>query len=71
MSTLALEKAQEWQEMNHEDDILMWDGLKNLFIFRHIQNDIPLLTMLIEIWDQDTNSFHLPLGEMMITLLDV
>ncbi|XP_050233243.1 protein MAIN-LIKE 1-like [Mercurialis annua] len=38
-------------------------------MFDHL--DIPLLSAFVERWHPDTNSFHLPFGEMTITLHDV
>ncbi|XP_050232848.2 protein MAIN-LIKE 1-like [Mercurialis annua] len=46
-------------------------GLGHLpdIMFSHL--DIPLLSAFVERWQPDTNSFHLPFGEMTITLHDV
>lgn len=71
ISTIVLEKDKEWPMMNHEDDILMQSGLNDLTIVGHVQHDLQLITSLEEHWDQDTNTFHLPPGEMKVTLLDV
>jgi len=67
----SLEKAREWPKINHEDDILMRSRLNDIVMVGHVQHDLPLLTSLVEHWDEDTNTFHLPPGEMTITLLDV
>jgi len=37
-------------------------------IVGHIQQDISLLTILAKRWDLDHNTFHLTLGEMIVTL---
>jgi len=70
MSTEALEKARECPRTNYEDDILMRSNLNDLAMAGHIQYDLPLLIALAEMWDHDNNTFHLPSGEMKITLLD-
>jgi len=67
----ALEKDREWPWKNHEDDILMHPSLNNLAMAGHIQHDLPLLIAVVEQWDLDTNYFHLPLGEIIVTLLDI
>lgn len=71
MSTVALEKACGWQRKNHEDGILMHFILNDLSNCGHIQQELCLLIGLEKILDQDTHSFHLPLGEMSVTLLAV
>lgn len=54
-----------------QDDILMQSSLNYLAMDGHVQHDLPLLMTLVDQWDQDTNSFHLSSGEMMVTLLDM
>ena len=37
----------------------------------HIAIDWPLITLLVERWQPETHTFHVPIGEMTITLQDV
>ena len=69
--TTTLEKAWTWPRTNHSNDIFSRCELANLAIIGHIQQDLPLLIALVEHWDPDCNTFHLPPGEMTITLLDI
>jgi len=71
MSIVVLEKAKRWLKMNHEDDILMISRLNDLVMVIHIQYDLPLLIALMERWNPNMNTFHLPPCEMNITLLNV
>ncbi|CAI0475429.1 unnamed protein product [Linum tenue] len=40
-------------------------------MFRKISIDEVLISAFVERWQPDTNTFHLPFGEMMILLHDV
>ncbi|XP_057423464.1 protein MAIN-LIKE 1-like [Lotus japonicus] len=46
-------------------------GLYPLFRCTYPEIDTPLLSALVERWHEDTSSFHMPFGEMTITLDDV
>ena len=46
-------------------------GLSHLPKLMHQHLDIPLICAFVERWQPDTNSFHLPFGEMTIMLHDV
>ncbi|XP_050233138.2 protein MAIN-LIKE 1-like [Mercurialis annua] len=69
----ALRKLRQWNETASEEVKVLIDGteLSNLpyIMFDHL--DIPLLSAFVERWQPDTNSFHMPFGEMTITLHDV
>jgi len=71
MITITLEKARGLPRTNQIDDILSKYRLVDLAIIKHVQQDFPLLTTLAERWDPTCYSFHLPLGEMTITLMDI
>ena len=47
------------------------DGLYGLYALGFIQLDWALITALLERWRTETHTFHLPYGEMTITLEDV
>ena len=42
-----------------------------IFRLGHIMIDWPLIIFLVERWQPETHTFHLPIEEMMITLQDV
>ena len=46
-------------------------GFYGIYRLSHIIIDWPLITCLIERWRPDTHTFHVPVGEMTITLQDV
>lgn len=60
--------------VQYSDD--MAQGLKNIGLYQiaRINNcpiDPSLITALVERWRPETNTFHLPFGEMTVTLEDV
>ncbi|XP_050213092.1 protein MAIN-LIKE 1-like [Mercurialis annua] len=69
----ALRKLRQWYETASEEVKVLIEGseLSHLpfIMFDHL--DIPLLSAFVERWQPDTNSFHMPFGEMIITLHDV
>lgn len=71
MAIAALEKAWMCLRNTHIDDILDRYCLTYLAITGHIQHDLPILITLVECWDLDCCIFHLPPGEMSVSLLDV
>ncbi|PKU61338.1 Serine/threonine-protein phosphatase 7 long form like [Dendrobium catenatum] len=52
-------------------DALRMVGLDCVSQMRYLRMDHHLLTALVERWSPQTNSFHLTVGEMTITLQDV
>ena len=46
-------------------------GFYGVYRLGHIMIDWPLMTCLVERWRLETHTFHLPVGEMTITLQDV
>ena len=46
-------------------------GFYGIYHLGHIMIDWPLITCLIKRWRLETHTFHVPVGEMMITLHDV
>ena len=46
-------------------------GFYGLYRLGHIMIDWPLITCLVERWRPETHTFHMPVGEMAITLQDV
>lgn len=71
MITIALEKAWTWPRTTHNYDIVDRYGLAYLAITRYIQHDLPLLIVLVDHWDQDYCTFHLPTSEILVSLLDM
>ncbi|KAH9300172.1 hypothetical protein KI387_011755, partial [Taxus chinensis] len=51
---------------------VMWEvALGGVQRYRAVDRDHSLMVSLIERWDPATNAFHLPTGEMTVTLKDV
>ena len=46
-------------------------GFYGIYRLGHIMIDWPLFTCLVERWRPETHTFHVPVGEMTITLQDV
>ena len=46
-------------------------GFYGIYRLGHISIDWPLITSLVERWRPETHTFHVPVGEMTITLQDV
>ena len=46
-------------------------GFYGIYRLGHIAIDWPLITSLVKRWRPETHTFHVPLGEMTITLQDV
>ena len=46
-------------------------GFYGIYFIGHIMIDWPLITNLVERWQPETHTFHVPIGEMLITLQDV
>ena len=46
-------------------------GFYGIYWLGHIMIDWPLITCLVEGWRPETHTFHVPIGEMTITLQDV
>ena len=46
-------------------------GFYGIYRLGHIAIDWPLITSLVERWRPETHTFHVPVGEMTITLQDV
>ena len=46
-------------------------GFYGIYRLGHIMIDWPLITCLIERWHLETHTFHVPFGDMTITLQDV
>ena len=50
---------------------VMRAGFYGVYRLGHIMIDWPLITCLVERWRLETYMFHVPVGEMMITIQDV
>lgn len=71
MKLEPLDKAQDWVRSNQDNNMLNMVGLYNLEIVGHVQINFSFLTSLVEWWELDSNTFHLPTSEMTVTLLYV
>ena len=49
----------------------MQSGFYGVYRVGHISLDWPLITSLVERWQSETHTFHLPIREMTVTLQDV
>ncbi|KAL6533033.1 hypothetical protein OROMI_027145 [Orobanche minor] len=71
--TSACQSLSEWRSVMSPALVgrITGTGLSHLTdaMFRHI--DFPLISAFVERWQPDTNSFHMPFGEMTIMLHDV
>lgn len=56
---------------NRYKDYVVNAGLYGVHQVGHIQTDSELISALVERWHQETHTFHLPVGEMTVTLQDV
>ena len=56
---------------NRVIDIIKLVGLEGLFRAPSREIDHCLISALVELWWSETHTFHLPYGEMSITLEDV
>ncbi|XP_021735121.1 protein MAIN-LIKE 1-like [Chenopodium quinoa] len=63
----------EWMEGFTADTAtrIRQTGLSHLPSIMHDHLDFPLISAFVERWQSDTNTFHLPFGEMTIMLHDV
>ena len=61
----------EWEMDPHIQRYVMQFGFYGVYRVRHISLDWPLITSLVERWRPKTHTFHLPIGEMIVTLQDI
>ncbi|KAJ9672563.1 hypothetical protein PVL29_025969 [Vitis rotundifolia] len=61
----------EWEMDPRIRRYVMQSGFYGVYRVRHISLDWPLITSLVERWPLETHTFHLPIGEMTVTLQDV
>ncbi|KAJ9671156.1 hypothetical protein PVL29_027237 [Vitis rotundifolia] len=62
---------QEWEMDPRIRRYVMQSGFYDVYRVRHTSLDWPLITSLVERWRLETHTFHLPIGEMTVTLQDV
>ncbi|XP_050209495.2 protein MAIN-LIKE 1-like [Mercurialis annua] len=69
----ACQKLVLWYKETSEEvrDLINLTGLAHLPDTMYAHLDVPLLSAFVERWQPDTSSFHMPFGEMTITLHDV
>ena len=60
-----------WQMDIRIQPYVIRSGFYGIFRLGHIAIDWPLITSLVERWRPETHTFHVPVGEMTITLQDV
>ncbi|KAL6328847.1 hypothetical protein AAG906_003864 [Vitis piasezkii] len=61
----------EWEMDPRIRRYVIQSGFYGVYRVGHISLDWPLITSLIERWRPETHTFHLPIGEMTVTLQDV
>uniref|UniRef100_A0A2P2KBW6 Uncharacterized protein LOC105644300 isoform X1 n=1 Tax=Rhizophora mucronata TaxID=61149 RepID=A0A2P2KBW6_RHIMU len=64
-------KLGEWRLTQKQIELVEKAGFQYLRILPSISLDNPLISALVERWRKETNTFHLKIGEMTITLKDV
>ncbi|RVW99396.1 Serine/threonine-protein phosphatase 7 long form-like [Vitis vinifera] len=61
----------EWEMDPRIRRYVMQSGFYGVYRVGHISLDWPLITSLVERWRPETHTFHLPIGDMTVTLQDV
>ncbi|RVX02949.1 Serine/threonine-protein phosphatase 7 long form-like [Vitis vinifera] len=61
----------EWEMDSRLQPYIILSGFYGEYLIGHITLDWGLITSLVERWRPETHTFHLPVGEMTITLQDV
>ena len=61
----------EWEMDSRLRPYIIRSGFYGVYRIGHITLDWGLITSLVERWRPETHTFHLPVGEMTITLQDV
>ena len=61
----------EWEMDPHLRPYIIQSGFYSVYRIGHIILNWGLITSLVERWHPETHIFHLPVGEMTITLQDV
>ncbi|KAL6326548.1 hypothetical protein AAG906_008410 [Vitis piasezkii] len=62
---------QEWVLDDRVRPYIIQSGFYVFHRVGHVKVDWPLITALVERWRPETHTFHMPVGEMTITLQDV
>ena len=60
-----------WRMDTHIRLYVIHEGFYGVYRLGHIMINWPLITCLVERWRSKTHTFHVPVGEMTITLQDV
>ncbi|RVX21640.1 Serine/threonine-protein phosphatase 7 long form-like [Vitis vinifera] len=71
MSTTFMDIHARVGDDPHIRRYVMQSGFDGVYRVGHISLDWPLITSLDERWRPETHTFHLPIGEMIVTLQDV
>ena len=61
----------EWEMDSRLRPYIIRSGFYGVYRIGHITLDWGLITSLVESWCLETHTFHLPIGDMTITLQDV
>jgi len=67
----AFTYAQSWPQSKESLSLFEDISLSHLVFVDYIYHDRDMLTTLMERWDPNSNTFHLPIGEIIVTLKDV